>query len=168
MRIHRVITAAAFVIAIMAPGAASAFEMTQIGGTNSDGSAAVSGSRGTEAAGAARKRAGHARQRLQRQRAACRAGLVGSAIERLFRLALRGTADTPPLTSDARDATSPRHTTRGIRRTSLVYSRSSTTTASPPPLMRCDSAASMNGSISPSRTSSGFVDCAPVRRSFTS
>ena len=39
MRIHRVITSAAFVIAIMAPGAASAFESTQIGGTNSDGSA---------------------------------------------------------------------------------------------------------------------------------
>jgi hypothetical protein len=39
MRIYRVITAAAFAIAIMAPSAAGAFETTQIGGTNSDGSA---------------------------------------------------------------------------------------------------------------------------------
>ena len=39
MRSYRAITAAAFLIAIMAPSAASAFENTQIGGTNSDGSA---------------------------------------------------------------------------------------------------------------------------------
>jgi len=46
------------------------------------------------------------------------------------------------------------------------YSTSSTSTLSP--VTRCDSAAAMNGSSSPSSTSPGAVEVTPVRRSLTS
>jgi hypothetical protein len=39
MRFHRIIAAAAFGAAVLIGGEAGAFEMTQIGGTNADGSA---------------------------------------------------------------------------------------------------------------------------------
>ena len=77
----------------------------------------------------------------------------------------RASQSTPPASERASLAERARRlldTTTGF----TAYSTSSTSTFSP--VTRCDSAAAMKRSRSPSSTSDGEVEVTPVRRSFTS